>query len=608
MTICTVAAATAQTHYSYLPSAAVNDGRMFSIAGGNLNTLADNTLVFEIGVPAAATSFEIGIFDGETGGNWDQGTVPLEYTLYADPNGDATGATQVGIWHGDSMVNNGWYNITLNTAEAAHCNGANFFYTLKVRSTDPATFQWSSFKLRTSGTIVIRRNTSIAYTAPLGNGLDALNIYPNYPTLTPTTYDGSWHFFFQVPDVVKLSMVDIWDGDLDRGSYDCSDNDTDDPDTPNSIPTWATGPVVAEGTAVSSLPCQDASGNPTGGNTTSNPADDSRNPVFRRGPGVSYELISPGGTHYLNDNPSGNLEWEHFVLSTDAFDRNQMDYHVPSIERGIWELRVSGVDLSNLNAFRFPYDATGVDSNGVAIAPLSADFTNGTVTGLVYYENNGNNTQDANEPGIPSVSITLSCDFNNDGIVDTTLTTETNSSGQFTFTGLSKGTYTITVETSTLVPGTTPVWDSDSTATVNIVGCTLTSCSHTASATFAYQTPAPPVGTRTRGYWVNHPDDWPVSSLTLGGRSYTKAELLDILKRPTRGDQTYSLSAQLIATKLNIQAGSISTCITQTVSDADSFLTLHPVGSQVKSDQTASSLTDTLDDYNNGRLCAQHMN
>ncbi len=28
----------------------------------------------------------------------------------------------------------------------------------------------------------------------------------------------------------------------------------------------------------------------------------------------------------------------------------------------------------------------------------------------------------------------------------------------------------------------------------------------------------------------------------------------------------------------------------------------------VVSSQTASNLTDTMDDYNNGRLCAQHMN
>jgi hypothetical protein len=33
-------------------------------------------------------------------------------------------------------------------------------------------------------------------------------------------------------------------------------------------------------------------------------------------------------------------------------------------------------------------------------------------------------------------------------------------------------------------------------------------------------------GTGTPGYWKNHPDAWPVSSITVGGVAYTKAQAI----------------------------------------------------------------------------------
>jgi len=58
--------------------------------------------------------------------------------------------------------------------------------------------------------------------------------------------------------------------------------------------------------------------------------------------------------------------------------------------------------------------------------------------------------------------------------------------------------------------------------------------------------------TLTRGYWRNHEEAWPVDSLTMGGEVYTKAECLELLSLPTEGDVSISLSAQLIATLLNL--------------------------------------------------------
>jgi hypothetical protein len=61
--------------------------------------------------------------------------------------------------------------------------------------------------------------------------------------------------------------------------------------------------------------------------------------------------------------------------------------------------------------------------------------------------------------------------------------------------------------------------------------------------------------TVTQGFWKTHPDAWWVESLSLGSVSYTKAQLLQILDEPVRGNGLISLAHQFIATLLNVAAG-----------------------------------------------------
>ena len=61
----------------------------------------------------------------------------------------------------------------------------------------------------------------------------------------------------------------------------------------------------------------------------------------------------------------------------------------------------------------------------------------------------------------------------------------------------------------------------------------------------------------SQGYWKNHSSLWPVSSLILGGFSYTQDELLGIFNSSPKGDATLILAHQLIAAKLNVANGSI---------------------------------------------------
>jgi hypothetical protein len=117
-------------------------------------------------------------------------------------------------------------------------------------------------------------------------------------------------------------------------------------------------------------------------------------------------------------------------------------------------------------------------------------------------------------------------------------------------------------------------------------------------------TPVPSFGcTLTQGYWKNHEEVWPVSSLTLGSVVYSKEQLLAILRTPVKGNGLISLAHQLIAAKLNIAAGASNTTIITTVNQADALIggqLIPPVGSAKVSTSSTSSLTGTLDNFNNG--------
>jgi hypothetical protein len=116
--------------------------------------------------------------------------------------------------------------------------------------------------------------------------------------------------------------------------------------------------------------------------------------------------------------------------------------------------------------------------------------------------------------------------------------------------------------------------------------------------------------TRTQGYWKNHPNAWPTSSLTLGGLTYTKAQLLAILKTPTQGNGAVSLMRQLIAAKLNVIATGISDSgMLSAINAANALLTSCgnvKVPTCVLDPSLTSDLVDTLDDYNNGILGPGH--
>src|SRR5215831_4391865 len=111
-----------------------------------------------------------------------------------------------------------------------------------------------------------------------------------------------------------------------------------------------------------------------------------------------------------------------------------------------------------------------------------------------------------------------------------------------------------------------------------------------------------------QGFWKNHPDTWPVTSLTLGSQTYTQAELLALFDTPPRGDASVILSHQLIAAKLNIANGSSPAPISSTIADADTLLTQfsgklpYDVSTSSAIGQQMGNDANVMDRYNNGEL------
>jgi hypothetical protein len=116
--------------------------------------------------------------------------------------------------------------------------------------------------------------------------------------------------------------------------------------------------------------------------------------------------------------------------------------------------------------------------------------------------------------------------------------------------------------------------------------------------------PQPSQCVYSQGYWKNHPEDWPVNSLTLGNVVYTQAQLLSILRRPVRGNGLVSLAHQLIAAKLNAANGALVPASVQTaINSADALIgnsVIPPVGTATAPTSSTSGLAGTLDAYNNG--------
>lgn len=261
----------------------------------------------------------------------------------------------------------------------------------------------------------------------------------------------------------------------------------------------------------------------------------------------------------------------------------------------------------------------------MALMPLAAVVASTVVTGepcpsagicgVVYYDENNNGIQDSTESGMPHVVVTLT------GTPHEMPPVETNDDGVYYF-AVPPGTYHIDVQ---IPPGTQPspanvgsddAIDSDgvpdglgnSSATA-----TLKDTFFNSSTDFGFSTtPVAQPGTGTPGYWKNHPEAWPVSTIVVGGVSFTRDQAIERLQDLSK-DRRFTMFSSLVSAKLNVTVGNDSSCIASTIAAADAWMSEHIADPEiVKASSLAWKIGEPLhrqmDNYNNGMLCAPHRN
>ncbi|MEP7012998.1 MAG: SdrD B-like domain-containing protein, partial [Acidobacteriota bacterium] len=457
LTLLTFGAARAQLGpgpFAAFPSQNATDGRFMGFGCAGLATFEQNVQI-ALAAPAATATFDLNVFDGETGGldgagkrHWDLGTRQLKFSLYADParTGSTAPANLIGQWFGNavnptsgpfwtssaaSMPDNAWWAVTVTNTAISQAPSGNYFYNFVIDTDGPCGLGEqleSSLKIAASNPMNFRtpRFGLVAGLRQLAN--DVPIIYPGSTSTVPatgsfltapTTYDGTFEFYFTLPG--GETELRLFDGDFDFGTSLVVGNpsgvlldpcvDQDDPDTD---------------AAYSGFPFVTTGASPEGIQGPGSPPDDNFRDVFRRGelgdPGhvgcVRYEVTDPEGNVYFNNNPSGSFEWEQFLIATptssSAGDADWL-YSGTTLPGGIWKVTIVGLDLANLNFWFADTCATrparaphpGEDPDEVPRVPACSDESSYILGDFVWADTANPGVLDSGEAGIPGVLMEL---------------------------------------------------------------------------------------------------------------------------------------------------------------------------------------------------------
>jgi hypothetical protein len=238
------------------------------------------------------------------------------------------------------------------------------------------------------------------------------------------------------------------------------------------------------------------------------------------------------------------------------------------------------------------------------------------ITAIAWNDQNCNGIREEGDSGIPGVLVSLYivlCDGSSSQVGTQT----TGDDGTCVFSGLDAGQYYLVFGLPNGYCGFTYGADSSGRTPTISLGCgqCVTICVGLCICD------GEPPGCGTPGYWGRHPEAWPVENITIGGVTYSKAEAIDIINMPGKGDKTYDMFAMLVAAKLNMLEGNPTGCIVaidtteytmaEIIGLADDWMEDNPLGSGVKGTDwqagmpSGSDLHGALDDYNNGETpCA----
>src|SRR2546425_793812 len=223
----------------------------------------------------------------------------------------------------------------------------------------------------------------------------------------------------------------------------------------------------------------------------------------------------------------------------------------------------------------------------VAATPAAAQnnmCASGGICGFVWNDTNNNGVQEAGELGIGGASVFLN---------GNPLTT-TDSNGYY-FAFVDSGTYSIAVQIPDGMQPSPYHMGPDDTLNSDGVADGLNSVAlmnvaspfngvYTDFGFSASPVTSPPVtspGTGTPGYWKNHPEAWPVSSITVGGVTYTRDQAIAWLNKVGK-DRTITMFSSLVPAMLNVRIGNDDSCVASTIAAANDWMVKYgPVGSNV---------------------------
>jgi len=318
---------TAQTG---LPSPFENDGKFLSISGTGFRTFDQPGVTFKLSLPATQAAFDVEVFDGDLGGQFDDfaedqpsTNTKACYVVWSDPCGDS--AADCGVPNGavaivassdsSALPDAQWSSLGhVATSNAAKSPSGNFIYRVDAYLTDqantcnPTIAQLATlpdhsanftngFKLRSNGALSLRSGVMSFI------GLDAAGTFGKPEAanfgwdLPDNDYDGTFDLFFEVgasatTDVQETADLIVTEADADRLD--------------------ATPP-----------------GRATGANSTLD--------YWLANPANKIELRLPDG---LGDLPSGNFD----VLTG---DNGIQAWDISDVSPGVWHWHWENVDAVN---------------------------------------------------------------------------------------------------------------------------------------------------------------------------------------------------------------------------------------------------------------------
>ncbi len=168
-------------------------------------------------------------------------------------------------------------------------------------------------------------------------------------------------------------------------------------------------------------------------------------------------------------------------------------YLIPNLPDFTWTVAIDTTTLPasvtptyDLNGIATPHKTSLVLTPGQARTDVDFGYVgSASIATTIYNDLNGDGTKAATDPGLAGVVVFL--DLNADGIRQANEQfTTSDSSGNYQITGLTAGTYTVVVDTTTLPAGVTVTGDPDATKDGKTT-VTLTAAQALTTANFGYQ-------------------------------------------------------------------------------------------------------------------------